>query len=451
MAKNQKKKEIKTNIFHRRLGFDYPRIKKGRGIYLWDSNGKKYIDAVGGAIVANLGHGIKEIAKDMERLASRFSYLHGAQFITDDMEQYAKELCQVAPKNLSKVLFVTGGSEGIETAIKLAKQYHYDTQNKKKYQVIRRAPAYHGNTLLALSLTSKEGMRRPQQEYLLDFPAIPAPYCYRCPFGKNYPSCGLLCAKALETAIKKEGPENVSAFIAEPVIGASIGAVVPPKEYFPLISKICKKYNVLLVMDEVMAGFGRTGKWFACQHWNFEPDIVVVSKGIAGGFAPLTAVFCTEKILQGIKNGSGNFSHGFTFENNPFLMGVGYAVLKYIKKNNLVRASEQKGKYLLKKLQELKSLDIVGDARGLGLMTALEFVEDKKTKKPFARKQMLSEKIVQAAMKKGLNLYFAVGFVKGGDGDAIMVAPPYNVSFKEIDLIVKIFKEAIIEAKNNLK
>ena len=445
------KKDKKSNVFHRRLKYKYPLITRGRGIYLYDKNGKKYIDGSGGPAVVNIGHGIKEIAEAAKKLISRFSYLYGSQFSTEGMERYAKELCSLTPKVLNRVFFVSGGSEANETAIKMARQYHYDSGQKGKYKVISRYPSYHGNTILTLSLSTKTNMRERQKPMLLKFPSIPAPFCYRCSLNKIYPSCKLQCAWELERAIKKAGPKTVSAFIAETIIGSTTPAVIPPKEYFPIIRKICNKYNILLILDEVMVGFGRTGKWFAFQHWNFVPDIVVVGKGISGGIVPLAAVFCQEKIVKKIQKGSGNFLHGFTFTNNPITTGIGQAVLKYMKKHNLVKQSEIQGKYLLSRLKSLKELEIVGDVRGLGLMVGVELVQDKKTKTPFSRKKQVSEKIVQAAFRKGLNLLFGLGFTKDGRGDAIMVSPPYIITKKEIDKIVKILRESILEVQTSLK
>jgi len=442
---------MKSHIFHRRLDYEYPMIVRGKGIYLYDNKGKKYIDACGGAIVANLGHGIKEIAKEMERLALKFSYLHGSQFTSKEMEEYGKELSKIVPKGM-KPFFVSGGSEANESAVKLAKQYHYDSGNKKKWKVIRRTPGYHGSTILAMSLTSKESMRKPQKEYLLNFPSIPAPYCYRCAFGKKHPSCKMECARELEKIIKKENPNTVSAFIAEPVIGASSGAAIaPPKGYFPIIKKICSKYNVLLILDEVLTGFGRTGEWFAFQHYDCVPDIFTAGKGISGGFVPLSAVFSSQKIIDAIRKGSGNFIHGFTYENHPLTTGTGKAVLKYMKKHDLVSKSRKQGKYLLSKLFSLKDIDVVGDVRGLGLLAGVEFVKDKKSKEPFSRETHLAEKIVQACLKSGLNIYFSVGFADGKRGDAILIAPPFIVTEREIDKIVSILKSSILEVKNNLK
>ena len=446
----KKVKIKKSYVFHRRLNYNYPLITHGKGIYLYDQNGKKYIDGSGGPAVVNLGHGIKEIAEALKKLVLRFSYLYGSQFSTKAMEDYAKELCSLAPGVFSRVFFVSGGSEAIETAVKMARQYHYDAGRKEKYKIISRYPSYHGNTIFTLSLSTKPNMRQCQSPLLFKFPSIPAPFCYRCPLDKSYPNCRMACAWELEKAIKKTGPQTVSAFIAETIIGSTAPAVVPPPEYFPIIRKICDQYNVLLILDEIMAGFGRTGKWFAFQHFDVVPDIVTVGKGISGGVVPLAAVFCREKIVKTIKKGSGNFLHGFTFTNNPITTGVGRAVLGYMKKRNLVGQSKKQGEYLLKKLKTLQDLAIVGEVRGLGMMTGFELVKNKKTKETFSRKEAVSEKVINAALKRGLNLLFGNGFTKDGQGDAVMVTPPFIITKKEIDKIVGILRKSILEVQKSL-
>jgi len=440
----------KSNVFHRRLNYNYPLITHGKGIYLYDKNGKKYIDGSGGPAVVNLGHGVKEIAEALKSLILKFSYLYGSQFSTQDMEDYAEELCSLAPGVFSHVFFVSGGSEAVETAVKMARQYHYDAGHKSKYQVISRYPGYHGNTILTLSLSTKQNMRKCQEPMLLKFPKVPAPYCYRCPLGKTYPGCSVQCAKDLETAILKAGPQNVSAFVAETVIGSTTPAVVPPAEYFPMVRKICDKYNVPLILDEIMVGFGRTGKWFAFQHLGVEPDIVAVGKGISGGVVPLAAVFCRREIFETIKRGSGGFSHGFTFTNNPITTGAGKAVLEYMKKKNLLSNCQKQGKYLLKKLKTLQDLATVGDVRGIGLMVGVELVKNKKTKETFPREKQVSEKVINAALKRGLNLLFGNGFTQDGRGDAVMVTPPYIITEKEIDALVAILRASIIEVQKSL-
>lgn len=444
-------RKIKSHIFHRRLDYQYPIITHGKGIYLYDESGKKYIDAVSGALVANIGHGVKEIAEAIAKLTKKFGFIHASQFNTRHMEDYAKELCRVAPKGLNKVYFTLGGSDAVETTIKLARQYHWDSGNKNKYKIIYTKPSYHGATLGALSVTPKKSFRMIFEPYLIKHPKIPSYFCYHCPYKKTYPDCEIQCAWELKKVIKKENPNTVAAFIVEPIIGASAGAVVPPKEYFPIIRKICDKYNILLIADEIMTGFGRTGKWFACQYFKMRPDILISGKGISGGIVPLTAVFCADKIYQRIKKGTGNFSHGFTYVNNALTTGVGKAVLEYLKKNDLIRNCAEKGEYLLIKLRSLANkFEIIGDVRGKGLMTAVEFIKNKKTKEPFPRKIHLAERILETALKKGLNLYFCIGFVDDVNGDAVMVAPPFTVTKKEIDKIIKIFSETISEIKKSL-
>ncbi|MCL5004465.1 MAG: aminotransferase class III-fold pyridoxal phosphate-dependent enzyme [Patescibacteria group bacterium] len=442
----------KSAVFHRRLDYQYPAIARGKGIYLYDENGKKYIDGVGGALVCNIGHGVKELAEKIGKLAEKTTFLHAAQFTTGHMEDYARKLLKVLPKGLTRSYFVSGGSEAVETAIKLARQYHYDIENKNKYKIIYTWPSYHGATVGALSVTGKSAFRKIAEPYLLKFPSFTGFSSYRCPHKKeNKNGCVAECAYEFEKVIKRNNPDTIAALIIEPIVGASAGAILPPKGYFQIIRKICDKYNIILIIDEVMTGFGRTGKWFASEHFGIKPDIMVAGKGISGGFAPLAGVFCTDKIFKAIKNGSGNFSHGFTFANNAFTTGIGNLVLDYMVKNNLVGQAEKMGNYLIAELEKLRKFDIVGDVRGKGLMTAIEFVKDKKTKEPFPRSVHLAEKILQTAQKKGLILYFCLSFVDGANGDAVMVAPPFIVTKKEIDKIVKIFSESIQEVEQSLK
>ncbi len=448
---NKKFQISKSSVFHRRLDYQYPVITRGKGIYLYDEQGKRYIDGVGGALVCNIGHGQKELARKIGELAGKTTFLHAAQFTTKHMEDYAKKLTKVLPKGMTKSYFVSGGSEAVETAIKLARQYYYDSGQKEKYKIIYTWPSYHGSTIGALSVTGKKAFRRIAESYLLNFPSFNGFSSYRCPHDKkNKNGCVAECAYELEKTIKKNNPKTIAAFIIEPVIGASAGAVLPPKGYFQIIRKICDKYNILLIADEVMSGFGRTGKWFAVEHFGVIPDIMTAGKGISGGFAPLAGVFCADKIFKAIKNGSGNFSHGFTFANNAFTTGIGNLILDYMVKKDLVGNAAKMGDYLMQKLTKLKKFDIVGDVRGKGLMTAVEFVKDKKTKAPFERNIHLAEKISDIAQDKGLMLYFCVGFADGINGDAVMVAPPFNVTKKEIDEIVKIFAESILEFRQSL-
>ena len=432
------------HVFYRKMARNYPCITRGEGIYLYDEKGQRFIDGSGGAIVVNIGHGQKEIAqKAMEQMAQA-GYVHGTQFTTRVMEEYADALGELLPKGMDKLYFLSGGSEAIEAAVKMARQYQVDSGEVHRWRVASRWNSYHGNTLGALSLTGRTGSRKPYLPLLINFPHFPPPYCYRCPFGLAYPQCGLECGKALEKLIQMEGPETISAVIMEPVGGATIGALVPPEGYIPLIKEICRRYGLLYIDDEVMAGMGRTGKWFAAEHWGLNPDILVLGKGMSSGYFPLSAAVTRQEVAERLKEKGGGFIHGHTFSHHPVACAVGLAVLRLIQRNHLVDQCRDRGIYLMKKLEELKaSSPIVGDVRGKGLMTAIEFVKDKKSKEPFPRSVKVTEKILDGAFENGLVLYPGTGFVDGVSGDMVMVGPPFIVEEKEIDEIIQILKTAI--------
>ena len=436
------------NVFYRKLERSYPLCVKGKGIYLYDQNGKRYIDGSGGPVCVNIGHGVEEIAEAARDQIQKVAYVHGTQFTTMPLEQYAKELVEILPQGIDKIYFLSSGSEVTETALKLACQYQLELGNRQRYRVIGRWYSYHGTTLGALSMCGKLGMRKHYVPLLNNFPHIPAPYCYRCHFGKTYPQCNVECARILEEVIELEGVETISAFIAEPIIGATVGAVVPPKEYYPIIRDICNKFKLLFIVDEVMTGFGRTGKWFAINHWDVIPDIVVASKGAASGYIPLAIAATKKEIVDVIKNGSGTFVHGGTFSHHAVTCAVGLSVLRYLKKHNLVEQSAKRGEYLLQKLNELKGFSFVGDVRGKGLMTAIEFVKEKQTKVPFPRAFHFTEKILEKAFERGLILYPSIGFVDGVNGDGIMVSPPFIVEEGEIDEIINILQDVFKEVEN---
>jgi len=438
------------SVFYRKLGRSYPVCVKGEGIYLYDQNGKRYIDGSGGPVCVNIGHGVKEIAEAAKDQAQKVAYVHGTQFTTMAVEEYAKELAEVLPQGIDKIYFLSGGSEATETALKLARQYQLESGNHQRYKVIGRWHSYHGSTMGALSMCGKPSFRKLYLPLLNNFPHIPPPYCYRCPFEKIYPQCNIECARVLEKIIELEGPETISAFIAEPIVGATIGAVVPPKEYYPIITEICNKFSLLFIDDEVMTGFGRAGKWFAINHWDVIPDIITIGKGISSGYIPLAAMATKKEIVDVIKRGSGNFVHGHTFSHHPVSCAVGLAVLKYLKKYNFIEQSAKRGEYLLQKLNELREFSFVGDVRGKGLMTAIEFVKDKESKIPFPRAFHFTEKILEKAFDKGLILYPSIGFVNGINGDGVMVAPPFIIEEREIDEIVNILQTVFREVENEL-
>ncbi|MGQ9645332.1 MAG: aspartate aminotransferase family protein [Thermodesulfobacteriota bacterium] len=431
----------KGHVFYRKLTRTYPLITHGEGIYLYDETGKRYIDGSGGALVVNIGHGQREILQRMAEQMGQVGYVHGTQFTTKSIEEYGEALGEILPKGLEKIYFLSGGSESIEAAIKLARQYFLESGQSQRWRVVARWHSYHGNTLGALSLTGRISMRKPYLPLLIDFPHFPPPYCYRCSFGLIYPECGLECAKALEQVIRMEGPETISAVILEPIVGATIGAVVPPDGYLSVIKEICSRYSILLIDDEVMTGMGRTGKWFAVEHWGISPDIMVLGKGMSGGYFPLSAMITRSEYVDRLKEKTGGFVHGHTFSHHPVACAVGLAVIEHLKKNQLVEKSSSRGEYLLQRLEELKDFSFVGDVRGRGLMTAIEFVKDKKTKEPFPRTAKFTERVIDSAFDNGLVLYPGTGFVDGVNGDMVMVGPPLIIQENQIDEIIEILKK----------
>ena len=421
-------------------------IDYGKGIYLYDNNGKEYIDASGGAVVVNIGHGIKEITKAMITQAEKVSFVYQGQFSNEPKEALSKEIISFTSGDFSKVFYISGGSEATESALKIARQYHIETGNESKYIVISHWQSYHGNTIGALSMSGRTSWRKYYTPYLCDFPHIASPYCYRCYYEKRYPDCGLLCAYALEKTINLIGAEYISAFIAEPVTGGTVPALAPPPGYFKIIREICDRYNVLFISDEVLCGFGRTGKNFGIDHWDVKPDLMACGKGLAGGYTPIGAVIISEKIYEGFKNGSGHVMHSHTYGGNPLSCAIALSVLKYLKSNNLVQRSKEMGNYLFKKAQELSNIKIIGEiAGGKGLLLGIELVKDKKTKEPFEKKLNLSSRIVNEALEEGLVILpGSGGCVDGVNGDRIELSPPFIVTKQEIDIIIEKLKKVLL-------
>ncbi|MBW2148673.1 MAG: aspartate aminotransferase family protein [Deltaproteobacteria bacterium] len=435
--------EIHGNLFYRSPIKHYPMITKGEGIFLFDDKGNKFIDGSGGPFVVNIGHGVKEVNEAIYKQAEQVAYVHNAAFTTRVQEDLAAKVTSLAPSKMNRVFFVSGGSEAVESSIKLARQYHFETGNAQKYKVISLWQGFHGSTLGALSLTREIKRRKYFYPLLIPFPHIPSPYCYRCYYGKTYPECGVICAHVLESIIQNEGEQTVSAFIAEPIMGVAGGAITPPPEYFPIIREICDTYNVLMIADEIVTGFGRTGKPFGIMHWDVTPDIMTCAKGICSGYVPLGAVIAHERVHSAIKNGTGTFSHGFTFSGSPVSCAAGLAVLNYLEANNLISRAKEMGDYLKEQLNEMRDCRIVGDVRGKGLMIGLELVRDKSTKEPFDASVKLSDKIGARAQENGLIVRPISGLVDGTVGDCIMVGPPFIVEKEEIDLICAKLTEAI--------
>jgi len=427
----------KSHVFYRDLTRKLPQIVRGEGVYLYDNHDKKYLDASGGAIVVNVGHGVKEIVDAMAVQAKTIAYVNGLQFTNEPVEALAGEIAAVMPDSLNRVYFLTSGAEATEAAIKLTRQYWVEKGLEKKFKVISHTPGYHGGTLGALMVSGRPSAKRFYHPLMQAFPFIPAPVCYRCPLDKTYPACGVSCALELEKVIERVGPETVSAYIAEPIIGASAGAVAPPTEYFRIIRDICHRHQVLFIADEILTGLGRTGSWLAIEHYDVLPDMVLLGKGLSGGYAPLSALVAREDIVQTIAGGTGAFVHGLTFAHTPVMCTAGLATLRYLKAHGLVQRSAELGAYLSEQLQQLNEFSFVGDIRCKGLLAGIEFVADRKTKRPYPRTSKLSQKIYENALKNGLVLWTNVGHVDGENGDLIMIGPPFTITRGQIDELIE--------------
>jgi len=438
------------NIFHRVLRDRWKQISYGRGVYLFDTEGQRYLDACAGVHVVSIGHGIQEIVEAMAEQASKVCFTY-SRFITQPQIDLAQRIESLTPGELNRVFFVSGGSEATESAIKMARKYHLETGNPKKYKVISRWQSWHGNTIGALSMSGRTSWRSDYVPYLLNFPHIPPPYCYRCDYQKTYPECQLSCADELERVVRQEGSEYISAFIVEPVLGTSAACVVPPADYYPRIREICNEYNILMIADEVVTGFGRTGRNFGIEHWNVVPDIISVGKGLSSGYTPIAATIAVEKVYDAIYKESTSFIHGHTYGGNPLSCAVALAVQNYIETHDLVSQCARMGELMLDRLMPLQELPIVGEVRGKGLLIGIEFVADREKKVPFAPLQGVTEMIVDSIFEKGvLVMPGAPGLIDGVAGDHIAISPPFTITETEVNQTVEAVKESIIEVSTRL-
>ena len=446
------KKWMDDALIFRDFEREFPVIERGEGIYLYDESGKRYIDgAAGSAAVTNIGHGVEEVAHAVELQIRKYAYCPSHFFANRPSKEIAELLATIAPHGLNKVWLVVDGSEATEAAVKLARQFQVLAGHPSKSLIISRWQSYHGATLGALGYGGFSARRSIFSPLLKQWPHIPPAYCYRCYFGKTYPDCGIACAWSLEKAIRQHSPENVAAFIAEPVVGAALGAVPPPNEYFPIIRKICDTYGVLFIADEVMTGFGRTGEWFGINNWNVKPDMITCAKGISGGYVPLGAVIAHEKLLKQMETSKSNVVTGHTFCAHHVTSAAAVAAVQYILDHNLIEKAKENGAYFLDQLTKLKIHPIVGDVRGLGLFAGIEFVEDKATTAPLAPGEHMAARIGGEALQRGLITYPGTGSFDGVMGDHILLAPPLIINRPEIDEMVSIIKASIDRIEKNIR
>jgi hypothetical protein len=433
-----------SHVFYRKLTRRFPLITRGEGCWLIDADGNRYLDGSGGAFVANLGHGICEIGQAMADQASKIAYINGTAFTNEAVEALADELAPLLPPELDKFYFLGSGSEAVEAALKLARQYWVETGKPSKHKVIALFPAYHGNTLLALSASAREHYKTYYREWLVDIHRIPAPYSYRCECGGSATAnCPVCDGSGLDAAIQQLGGENVAAFIVEPVGGSSTGHAVPRPDYFKRVREICDRNQVLLIADEVLVGAGRTGTWSAIEQYGVVPDIMTFGKGITGGYAPLSSVVASRKLLDPIAKGSGALLHAQTFSHHPVLAAAGLAAVRYIKQHGLVERCRTMGKLFHQKLEPLRALPYVGDIRGRGLLAGIEFVKDKGSRAPFPRKLKFAETFSEQALAAGLMTWANMGQADGTNGDLSCLAPPFVITESEIDELVRRFTAAL--------
>jgi hypothetical protein len=432
------------HVFRRSLVPEPPVAVEAFGSTIVDTEGREYLDAAGGAVVVNVGHGRREIAEAVAAQAGRLSYAHGSMFTTDALERYAADVGARLPLDEPYLYPVSGGSEAIETALKLARAAQIARGEADRRLVFARWSSYHGNTLGALDLSGRKGLRRPYEPWLGRFRHVSAAYPYRGdqPEAMSLPSADALAAE-LDTAITDAGPSNVAAFVAEPVVGASLAAAAPPDGYWPAIAEVCRRHGVLLVADEVMTGFGRTGRWFGMDHFGVRPDMIVTAKGATSGYWPFGFVAASGEIRDAVVGGGG-FVHGFTYSHQPTAAVVAGEVLRILESESLVAASATKGERLLALLRErLGEHPAVGDIRGLGLMVGIELVRDRSTRAPFPRGARLAETLSRNARERGLLIYFGTGMANGTDGDAVLLGPPFVITDDELVRVVEVLGEAI--------
>lgn len=426
------------HVFHRHLHDPLPQARSGEGAWLIDANGNRYLDASGGAAVSCIGHGDKDVIAAMKAQADQIAFAHTGFFTTEVAEELADLLIKGAPDGIERAYFVSGGSEAIETALKMARQYFVIKGEPARHKFIARKQSYHGNTLGALALGGHVERREPYLPMLMAVSHISPCYAYRGQRADETPEVyGLRVADELETEIKRLGPETVAAFVAETVVGAAIGVVPPTEGYFRRVREICDRYGVLLILDEVMSGMGRTGTINACDQEGIAPDIMTIAKGLGGGYQPIGAALVSGDIFEAFRSGPGAFENGYTYMGHSMACAAALAVQKKVRSGGLLENGQKQGRRLRSLLEErLGQHAHVGDIRGRGLFMGIELVRDRESKDPFDVEGKLYARIKTHSMKNGLICYPGGGTVDGVRGDHILLAPPFNINDEEVGEIV---------------
>lgn len=434
-----------SRILHRQIGPELPVAVGGRGIELFDASGRAYIDGSGGAAVSCLGHGHPDVVEAIRRQAGILAYAHTSFFTNEPAEMLADRLVEDAPAGISHAYFVSGGSEAVEAALKMARQYFVETGQPQRTNIIARRQSYHGNTLGALATGGNEWRREPFRPLLIETHHVDPCYAYRYQEpGESDEDYAARAAQAFEDKVLELGPDTVMAFVAETVVGATAGAVPPVADYFRRVRDICDRYGILLILDEVMAGMGRTGTLHACEQDGIAPDLMTIAKGLGGGYQPIGAVLLSRKIFDAFANGSGAFQHGHTYIGHAVACAASLAVQEVIRRDNLLENVRAMGERLQRRLSErFGNHPNVGDIRGRGLFRGVEFVADRASREPFDPALKFNVKVKREAMARGLLVYPGGGTVDGRRGDHILLAPPFIVTEAQIDTIVERLGDAV--------
>ncbi|KAF9876674.1 aminotransferase class-III [Colletotrichum karsti] len=443
-----KSKSAEGRLMHRSLVQHPSMVESASGIYLNLANGKKVIDACGGAAVALIGHGNEEVIQAITEQARKVSYVHTQAYTTQPAEELANLILDGNPHGLEKAFFVCSGSEAVESALKLARQYHYEKGEPQRLHLIARRQAYHGNTMATMSVSSVAARKVPYDGFCYPNVSYVSPaYAYQ--YQRSDESEADFTARLLaeiEAEFQSVGPEKVIGFVAETMVGATAGCVAPPAGYLKGVREICDKYGALLILDEVMCGTGRTGTFFAFEQEGIVPDITTIAKGLGGGYGPIAGVLMHEKVVTVLRRGSKAFNHGHTYQAHPIACAAALVVQKIVKRENLVERCAQLGKTLENLLRaELKDCKSVGNIRGRGLFWAVEFVRDRETKATFNPTQRFGLRIQERAFENGVALYPGAGTVDGKRGDHVLLAPPFTTTEEQLKQICQVFREAVEE------
>jgi adenosylmethionine-8-amino-7-oxononanoate aminotransferase len=434
-----------THVLHRSIAHSYPTAVSASGLIIRDQTGKEYIDASGGAAVSCLGHSHPDILAAMRTQLDQLEYAHTSFFTTQAAEELADDLVAHAPKGLGHVFYVSGGSEAIEAALKLARQYFVEIGQPQRRYLIARRQSYHGITAGALAVGGRERQRKPFAPLLIETHHVSPVYEYReRRADETSEAYGARLAQELEAKINELGGENVMAFTAETVVGATLGAVPAVPGYFKRVREICNRHGILLILDEVMCGMGRTGTLYACEQDGVVPDMIAIAKGLGGGYMPIGALLLHDRLFKALAEGSGAFSHSHTYTGHPLACAAALAVQKVIRRDDLLANVRKQGGYLMRRLQErFGNHPFVGDVRGRGLFQGVEIVADRANKEPFDPARKVHAKIKQEAMNRGLMVYPMGGTADGARGDHVLLAPPFIIDNAAIDTVVDRLGDAI--------